>query len=96
MKTVYIAGKVTGLKYEEVCVKFAAAQERLENRGFKVVNPMEIVPREATWSEAMRICLAALPECQMIYMLRCSVNSRGAKIELQRAIDLRLDLDWET
>jgi hypothetical protein len=94
-KTIYIAGKVTGLKPEVVAVKFAAAQEMWEDIGFKVVNPITLInnPNEP-WNSAMEKCLTALGTCDAIYMLPCSVDSPGAKLELQRAIELNLDIHY--
>lgn len=92
---IYIAGKVTGLPWEPTVAKFAAAKLLLEARGVEAVNPIELVnDPHAPWEEAMRICLLALKDCTGIYMLPCSVDSRGAQIELQTAMELGISIDW--
>lgn len=79
---IYIAGKVTGEAKENCQAKFNQAQKELEELGFDAINPVALVNNwNATWSEAMRICIAALMECEAIYMLPCSGKSKGAKIE---------------
>jgi hypothetical protein len=96
-KTIYIAGKVTGLEFEEVTQKFAAAENMLIEQGWqKVVNPITLInnPSEE-WHSAMEKCLFALKDCQAIYMLPCSVDSPGAKLELQYALDNKLDVYYE-
>ncbi|MBF6607756.1 MAG: DUF4406 domain-containing protein [Flavobacterium sp.] len=88
MTKIYIAGKVTGENLAECRYKFAVMQESLENRGFEVVNPMEVVKDPATpWQDAMDLCFAALAECDAIYMMPCSVHSKGAQLELEYALD---------
>lgn len=87
MKSIYIAGKVTGLPYDEVLAKFQLAETLLAKK-WQVVNPLKVVdnPQEE-WHAAMEKCLAALDQCDAIYMLPCSVDSPGAKIELQYALE---------
>jgi hypothetical protein len=98
MKTsIYVAGKVTGLKYQEVEEKFQAAETMLSNQGWKiVVNPVKLInnPMEE-WHAAMEKCLEALTNCEAIYMLACSVDSPGAMLELQHAIDNNIDIYYE-
>lgn len=86
--TVYIAGKVTGLPYQEVYAKFKVAQLELEHKGYQVINPCEITPSDADWNIAMRTCISALCNCQFIYLLPCWTESKGATIERSIAITL--------
>lgn len=88
MKKIYIAGKVTGTSIEERNEKFNNAQDFLESLGCDVVNPIQIVDPNATWREAMNICISKLIECEALYLLPCWEDSRGAKIELKLARDL--------
>lgn len=95
-KKVYIAGKITGLPWEPTVAKFAQAENKLKAQGYTVVNPITLVnDPNIGWADAMRICIASLIDCDMIFMLADSVDSRGAKIELQTAIDHNLEIDWE-
>ncbi len=90
MKTVYIAGKVTGLPYLPTVEKFNQAEQRLSKAGYKVVNPMKIVPEETTWQDAMKTCVAAISQCDCIYMLHDWKQSEGAVMELETALRLGL------
>lgn len=92
-KTIYIAGKVTGLDPVECAAKFEAMEQQIEAKGYKVINPIKLVNNvNQDWETAMAICLNELSNVDAIFMLPCSVDSRGAKIELGRAFDLNLDI----
>ncbi|WP_395049426.1 DUF4406 domain-containing protein [Flavobacterium sp.] len=97
-KKIYIAGKVTGEPTESCRAKFAATQQHLEAfpYDFKVVNPMVLITDVTTpWHEAMDICLTELKKCDAIYIMPCSIDSPGAQLELQYAIDYKLDIYYE-
>jgi len=84
MKTIYIAGKVTGIPTHEVKAKFDQAAQKLIAAGFKVVNPVELVDDPSTvWHLAMRKCIAALMLCDAILLLPDWKSSAGASIEAQ-------------
>lgn len=96
MITIYIAGKVTGVPVAERTAKFKAAEMMLKKRGFKTVNPIELVSDPNTeWQKAMDICFEGLAKCNAIYMLPCSVDSPGAKLELEFAILRNYDVYYE-
>lgn len=81
-KKIYIAGKITGLPIHEVTMKFGAAQKKLENKGYEVVNPIAVVNDwDTTWDNAMRKCIAALVECDSIALLPDWKSSPGAILE---------------
>ena len=85
-KRIYIAGKVTGEDREACTEKFKRAQEELQKKGFKAVNPLEVVNTwEITWENAMKKCIAALMEVEAVYLLPCVSDSPGAKLELSLA-----------
>ena len=89
---VYIAGKVTGLDYDETVTKFGTKAAELRAAGFDVVNPMEIVPKEATWQEAMKICVAKLIHVDYLVLLPDWTNSNGAILEYRLAWSLGIDV----
>ncbi len=90
-KTIYIAGKVTGLPQKEVTEKFSYVQMNLERFGFKVVNPIEVVGDwNTTWDVAMKKCIKALVDCDAVYLMDCHTDSVGAMIELQLAVNLKI------
>ena len=96
MKTIYIAGKVTGVPVEQRTAKFQAAETMLQKRGFETVNPIKLVEDPNTdWQTAMDICFIALAKCNSIYMLPCSVDSPGAKLELEFALLKNMDVYYE-
>jgi len=92
-KKIYVAGKITGLPWEQVVQKFSEAQREIEALGFEVINPIILVNDPDTgWKDAMIICLRALSKCHGVYFLPCTIDSRGAKIEMHHAILHNLEL----
>lgn len=86
MKTIYLAGKVTGLPIHEVTMKFGFMQKELEAKGYNVINPLELVSKHAQgwqtdWQTAMKICIKYLMDADCAYFMSCWVNSEGAKFE---------------
>ncbi len=87
----YIAGKVTGLDYDtEVYPVFTKVAEGLAKDGFFVLNPIELVHRDAEWEEAMKICLHFLPHADVLMLLPNWEQSKGATME--RDIAMRLGI----
>ena len=82
---VYIAGRVTGLNYEQVTRKFAAAESLLRASNYNPVNPLRHVNSKAKPSEAMKICVPLLLDCDAILLLSDWAFSEGAQIEAQLA-----------
>lgn len=80
-KVVYIAGKVTGLLYPFAYNKFMQRQQLLEAAGYHVINPMQLVPKDTAWEQAMRICISFLAHAHYINLLPCWQDSEGAKWE---------------
>ena len=96
MRKIYIAGKVTGLDPVECAAKFEAAEILVRAEGYKVVNPMKLgINPKASWAAAMKICLLELKLCDAIFMLPCSIDSKGAQRELETAFDFNLDIYTE-
>jgi len=92
---IYISGKMTGVKdfnYPE----FNRVAKDLRALGFEVFNPAEIKidPKithpKAIWKAYMKQCIPAIKKCSSIYLLKDWEDSKGAKLELKRAIELDL------
>jgi hypothetical protein len=90
---VYISGKITGLPIEEVEGNFYNAQNRLEEAGFKVVNPLNNgLSINDKWEHHMKADIKLLMECNTIYLLSNWKDSRGARIERDIAVALGYDV----
>lgn len=84
---VYISGKISGLGYSHVHLKFAACEAALNHVGMEPVNPLKNgLPESASWKEHMRTDIALLKTCDSIYLQEDFAQSRGAMIELSLAI----------
>lgn len=90
---IYITGKVTGEPMAECTMKFGAAQKELEALGYEAINPLAVVNNwQATWQEAMKLCIKALMDADAIYVLPCADRSQGAACELSLAADLGIPM----
>jgi hypothetical protein len=94
---IYISGKITGLPLFEAATKFAQAEHTLRRRGFNPVNPLTLDHSHnphADYNTYMKTDIKAMLDCDSIYMLPCWQDSKGAKIELQLAIQLNYSIIW--
>lgn len=79
---IYIAGKITGLVYEDALRMFAEAALEIERCGHTAVNPMkEVATPDLPWVEYMERDIPLLLSCQGIYLLPNWKESNGARIE---------------
>jgi len=85
---VYLAGGVTGLRMQDVFVKFNSVEFQLKRKGHTVVNPLRLVSQKWSWEKCMRACIRELAECDAIYLLPDWAESRGAKLEYHIAQEL--------
>lgn len=89
---VYISGSISDdPQYKK---HFKRAETKLKKEGYLVFNPT-CIPVIFNYWEFMKIDLSVLECCDKIYMLRGWQNSRGAKIELARAIELNIPVMYE-
>lgn len=81
---VYLSGKITGDEnYKE---KFANAESCLRNIGHSVMNPANLNSYpEFSWEDYMEICIAMLKVCDAVYVIDGENDSRGVKLELEKA-----------
>ncbi len=90
-KKIYIAGKVTGELQSECTLKFAELKQKIEDLGFEVINPLEVVGDWKTpWNKAMRMCISKLTECDAIVLIPDWVTSKGARVEYDIAKQLEI------
>lgn len=90
---IYITGKVTGEPIAQCTMKFGNAQQQIEALGHEAINPLQVVNNwNATWQDAMKLCIKALMDADAIYLLSCSNNSKGAAVEMQLAKHLKIPM----
>lgn len=96
VKKIYIAGKVTGLPKLECTMNFGAAQVAIEKMGHEAINPLVVVNDwKAKWEVAMKKCISALMDCDMILMLDNYNDSPGATVEMDLARTLKIPIVFE-
>jgi hypothetical protein len=80
---VFISGRVAGLPREEAVRNFKRGEKMLISNTFDFINPLEVVPGEATPAEAMTILLPLLTnkDCDGILLLNDNKFSEGSQIE---------------
>ena len=78
-KTVYISGKITG--DTDYIGKFASAEKKLLDRGWRVLNPAKL-PGDFAYEKYFPINCAMIDGADAIYMLRDFKESFGAVAEL--------------
>lgn len=92
LKVAYIAGKVTGLDYDAVYLKFKKRQLELEAAGYFVINPCELIDKDCDWKLAMKICLYLLQFADFISLLHDWQDSEGATMEKYHAEKLGIEV----
>ena len=91
---IYIAGKVSGLAYQDLIQKFGSVEETLTEQGYKVINPIAIIQEGIDWEPAMAVCLRELVDCSEIFMLHDWKQSKGAILEHHIAKQLKLKIHY--
>lgn len=82
MNKAYISGQISGLPYDEVVAKFAAAEAKLQAQGFETVNPLNNgIPINAPWEIHVAMDVVLLMGCDTIYLLPDWQQSKGATLE---------------
>lgn len=98
---IYIAGKISGLVYEDAYCAFVEAEQVLKRLGHEAVNPMREngLAEDGTehpWAQYMKRVIPHLLRCDGIYLLQNWRDSRGAKIESQLARDLEMKVFYQS
>jgi len=90
---IYISGKITGTS--DYMDRFAKAEKALRAKGWEVVNPAKEcaeMPKNLPWEEYMKHDVRLLAGCDAIYMLDGWRQSRGACLERELALNLKLEV----
>lgn len=97
---VYISGKITGLDYIEAQENFKTAENYIVDAlgVTEIINPMSAVPyvKGKGWKEYMVEDIKLLLECHVIFMLNNWRSSKGARIELGIAVEMGMDVIFQT
>jgi hypothetical protein len=92
---VFISGRISGLPRAEAERNFERGARMLMINTFDAINPLDLVPEEATEREAMKACLGALTTCDAILLLNDNKFSEGSQIEEALAKYLKLQVFYE-
>ena len=87
MKKVYVSIPITGENYNDQRNHAFVVATNLAQKGYEVITPFDIVQSTDTpYNEAMGKCIAALLDCDAIYLCRSWMRSKGCMAELQTAL----------
>lgn len=91
MKTVYISGPMSG--YEDLNFPaFFKAEESLRNMGYQTINPAAIEQPVKSWEACMKKDIRELMEADAVVTLPGWEDSKGAKIEVNLAVTLGMEV----
>lgn len=91
----YIAGKISGLDYEEAESAFMFAETVIEKHGHTPLNPMKLVDQdegreyEEYLLDALRVMIL---DCEGVYFLANWQDSFGARIEHAIAREMKMPI----
>lgn len=91
-KMAYISGKMTGIK-DFNKPKFDKAKKHLEKQGYEVISPADLGEINGyEWSDYMKVDVAAMMMCDIVFLLDDWKLSKGAKIEVEIAKNLGIQV----
>ncbi|KAA6303163.1 MAG: Chromosomal replication initiator protein DnaA [Candidatus Ordinivivax streblomastigis] len=97
MKKIYISGAITGLPFNEVQAKFAAAEEKMSAEGYEVVSPLKTgIPYNFPWESHIAMDIVLLIGCEAVYLLSDWNISKGATLEKNIAELTGKEIIYET
>ena len=85
---IYLSGRITGLDREDYLEIFEYYENKLKGKG-DVINPAKVLDKLPVlcYHEYMQIALKLLSFCDTIYLLPTWAESKGAREEVQYALD---------
>jgi len=98
MKTIYIAGAITGREISEVKAQFAATEATIRAAvpGAKIINPLKLKhEHDHSWQAYMDVCLHELQQCSHMVVQRGWHSSAGVKAEIKQASEYGIHIAWE-
>jgi len=91
---VQIIGSVSGLPRDVAVSNFNDSKKILEDFGYEVVNPVELVPEDTPWHTAMKICIKSMMDMDAVAIQPDFTSSKGAYIEAELASNLHMKIIW--
>lgn len=92
MKTYYLSGKISGTE-DHARRHFAEAKKHLESLGYAAVNPFDNgLTSDDTWEKHLAVDILDMQTCDGIVQLRGWEDSRGARLEHEIAVLLKLEI----
>lgn len=92
MKSLYIAGPMTGLQDFNYPAFFEAERQLKEVGWDNVINPARIGNRQLSWRKNMRQAIKALMDCDGMALLPGWGNSTGTLVEIGLASNLGISI----
>lgn len=87
MRKVYVSIPITGENYNDQRNHAFVVATNLAQKNYEVVTPFDIVQSFHTpYNKAMGKCIAALLDCDAIYLCKNWQNSKGCTAELHVAL----------
>lgn len=85
---IYIAGKITGLPFDEVSEKFQRVEAKLHQIGVQVINPLKLgIPESWTWEDQLSKCIEVIQNrATAIYLISDWKHSKSARLEFEEVV----------
>jgi len=87
---IYVIGKVSDLPRRHVIRKFERTAAQIRSYGYNATTPIDIIPEEAEWDEAMKISIRRMLLADFVVAQEDWTQSRGATIEFMVARTLEI------
>lgn len=92
----YLSGRITGLSQEQAVRNFYLAElaikKHFKDEVLTIVNPASFINLFCSWEDAMIADLQLLKNCNCIVMIKGWDKSKGAKIELEFAKAMGMEI----